>query len=48
MYGSLRGHGGAVVTLSPPTSDVSGLNPGPYVGKLIVSSKWSVDYSTEP
>ena len=33
----MRGHGGAVVTHSPPTSEVWGSNPGPYVGKLVVA-----------
>ena len=28
------GHGGAVVTNLPPTSEVSGSNPEPYVGKM--------------
>ena len=32
-----RGHGGAVVTHSPPTFEVSSLNPGPYVRKLVVA-----------
>ena len=32
----LGGHGGAVVTYSPLTSEVSGSNPRPYVGKLVV------------
>ena len=41
------GHGGAVVTHSPPTSEVSGSNPEPYVGKLVVSYQWSAVYSTE-
>ena len=27
----MRGHGGAVVTHSPPTSEAGGSNPGPYV-----------------
>ena len=31
------GHSSAVVTHSPPTSKVGGSNPGPYVGKLVVS-----------
>ena len=30
------GHNNTVVTHSPPTSEVSGSNPGPYVGKLVV------------
>ena len=32
----LRGHGNAVIIHSPPTSEVSGSNPGPYVEKLVV------------
>ena len=32
-----RGHFGAVVTHSPPTSEVGSSNPGPYVGRLVVS-----------
>ena len=35
------GHGGAVVTHLPPTSEVGGSNPGPYVGKLVVAYRWS-------
>ena len=36
------GHCGAVVTNSPPTLAVSGSNPTPYVGKMVVS------FCTEP
>ena len=36
-----RGHSGIVVTHWPPTPEVSGLNPGPYVGKLVVAYRWS-------
>ena len=43
-----RGHGRAVVTYLPPTSEVGGSNPGPYVGKLVVAYRWSAVYSTEP
>ena len=32
-----RGHGGVVVTHSPPISEVSSSNPGPYVGKLVIA-----------
>ena len=32
-----RGHGGTVVTHSPPTAEVSNANPRPYVGKLMVA-----------
>ena len=42
------GHGGAEVTHLPPTSEVGGSNPGPYVGKLVVAYRWSAVYSTEP
>ena len=45
---TLRGHGGSVVTHLPPISEVSSLNPGPYVGKLVVACRWSAVYSTEP
>ena len=40
------GHGGALVTHSPPTSEVGGSNTEPYVGKLIVAYQWLVVYST--
>ena len=43
-----RGHSDAVVTHSPPTSEVSGSNPRPYVGKLAVAYQWLAVYSTEP
>ena len=33
----MRGHGDVVVTHLPPTSEVSGSNPRPYVGKLVVT-----------
>ena len=44
-----RGHGGRVVTLSPPTSEagVRSLSR-PKVGKLVVACRWSAVYSTEP
>ena len=44
-----RGHGGRVVTLSPPTSE-SGVRftALPQVGKLVVACRWSPVYSTEP
>ena len=29
-----------MVTHSPPTSEVGGSNPGPYVGKLVVGYRW--------
>ena len=43
----VRGHGGTVVTHSPPTTEVRGSNPGPYVGKLVDAYRWSGVYSTE-
>ena len=44
-----RGHGGRVVTLSPPTSEAGVRSPSwPYVGKLIVACRWLAVYSTEP
>ena len=46
---SLEGHGGRVVTLSPPTSE-AGVRflAWPQVGKLVVACRWSAVYSTEP
>ena len=38
-----RGHRDAEVT-----SEVSGSDPGPYVGKLVVTYRWSAVYSTKP
>ena len=44
-----RGHGGRVVTLSPPTSEAGVRSPSwPEVGKLVVAYRWSAVYSTEP
>ena len=43
-----RSLGGAVVTHSPSTSEVSSSNPGPYVVKLVVAYRWWAVYSTEP
>ena len=44
-----RGHGGRVVTLSPPTSEAGVRTPAwPQVGKLVVACRWSAVYSTEP
>ena len=41
-------HGGRVVTLSLPTSEIRvQIPPQPQVGKLVVACFWSVD-STEP
>ena len=36
----MRVHSDAVVTHSPPTSEVWGSNPEPYVGKLVVADRW--------
>ena len=44
-----RGHGGRLVTLSPPTSEAGVWFPAlPQVGKLVVACHWSAVYSTEP
>ena len=44
-----RGHGGRVVTLSPPTSEAGVRSQSrPQVGKLVVACRWSAVYSTEP
>ena len=42
------GHGGRVVTLSPPTSE-AGVRflAQPQVGKLVVACRWLAVYSTE-
>ena len=43
------GHGGRVVTLSPPTSEAGVRSLSwPQVGKLVVACHWSAVYSTEP
>ena len=43
------GHGGRVVTLSPPTSEAGVHLPAqPQVGKLVVACHCSAVYSTEP
>ena len=45
----MRGHGGRVVTLSPPTSEAGVQSPAlSQVGKLVVACCWSAVYSTEP
>ena len=44
---SRGGQGGTVITHSPPTSEVGGSNPEPYVGKMLVSYRWLAVYSTE-
>ena len=44
-----RGHGGRIVTLSPPNSEAGVPFPArPQVGKLVVACHWSAVYSTEP
>ena len=44
-----RGHGGRVVTLSPPASEAGVWFPArPQVEKLVVACRWSAVYSTEP
>ena len=43
-----EGHGGTVLTHLPPTSEVSGSNSRPYVGKLLFLYRWSAVYSIEP
>ena len=45
----VRGHGGRVVTLWPPTSE-DGVRflARPQVGKLVVACCWLAVYSTEP
>ena len=46
---AIRGHGGRVATLSPPTSEAGVRFPArPQVGKLVVACRWSAVYSTEP
>ena len=45
---NVRGQSGAVVTHSPPNSEVGGSKPGPYVGKVVVVYRWSAVYSTGP
>ena len=45
----IGGHGGRVVTLSPPTSEAGVRFPArPQVGKLVVTCCWSAVYSAEP
>ena len=49
LHGLLRGHGGRVVTLSPPTSEAGVRSPhGLKWGKLVVACHWSAVYSTQP
>ena len=43
-----RGHGGRVVTLSPPTSEAGVQFPAwPQVGKLVVACRWSAVYTVQ-
>ena len=43
------GHGGRVVTLSPPTSEARVQFPAwPQERNLVVACRWSAVYSTEP
>ena len=43
------GHGGRVVTLSPPISEARvQFLARPQVGKQVVACHWSAVYSTEP
>ena len=45
----IGGHGGRVVTLSPPTSGIGVLFLAwPQVGKLVVACCWSAVYNIEP
>ena len=49
LYLYIGGHGGRVVTLSPPTSEAGvRFPPRPQVGKLVVACHWLAVYSTEP
>ena len=49
VRGLQRGHGGRVVTLSPPTSEAGVQFPErPQVGKLVVACRWSAVHNTEP
>ena len=46
---NIRSHGGRVVTLSPPTSEIGVWFPAqPKMGKLAVAWRWLAVYSTEP
>ena len=46
---AVRGHGGRVVTLLPPTSEAGvWFSARTEVGKLVVACRWSAVYSTEP
>ena len=49
VYNRMKGgHGGKVVTLSPPKFEAGVRFPAwPQVGKLVVGCRWSAVYSTE-
>ena len=48
VYGLMKGHGGRVVNLSPPTSEAGvRFKALPQVGKLVVACYWSVVSNTE-
>ena len=47
-FTGVQGHGDAVVTHSPLTSEVGSSNPEPYKVKMVVSYRWLSVYSTEP
>ena len=49
VFRHFKGHGGRVVTLSPPTSEAGvRFTALPQVGKLVVACHWSAVYNTEP
>ena len=49
LFNVYGGHGGRVVTLSPPTSEAGVRSPArPQLGKLVLACRWSEVYSTEP
>ena len=49
FYTALRGHGGRVATLLPPTSEIGVRFPAqPQVRKLVVACHWSAVYNTDP
>ena len=41
---TFRDHDGAVVAHSPPTTEVGGSNPEPYVGKMVLTMVRSLQY----
>ena len=45
----IRGHGGRVITLLPPTSEARvQFTALAQVGKLVFACRWSAVYNTEP